>query len=121
MWADTSSVLSALSFILSIAACLSAARAATRVRALQDQLMPLPLSRLESLETSRDELIESVTDLANRYKMIRVRNATTHTDPDRPKRDAGGMPDPYKNPDEWRRAMNSKLGLGKLGASQPKD
>lgn len=104
-------VLSACSFILSIAACFFAARTATRTQELQDQLARLPLSRLQSLEASMTEQADALLTLANKMKMQKVRGAADHVRP------RGELPDPYTDPDGWRKAMNTKLGLGKLGAS----
>lgn len=100
-----------LSFILSGAAILSSARLAAAVRELQDRLTPLPLSRLNSLQSSQEDLMQAVDALAQRVKMQKVRNAITHTD----KTNGAGMPDPYRDPDGWRKAMNERLLKGRHG------
>lgn len=102
MWPDISNALSVLACFLSLVAGIYAARSAIRVRELQDQIARLPVSRMKSLETSLIETRDALEAVANRVKMMRVRNAANHV-PDR------GEPDPYTNPDEWRKSMNRKL------------
>jgi hypothetical protein len=92
----------AVSVAISVAAALSAARLAALVRDLQDQLAPLPISRLDSLERSIGELGSALQEVANRVKMQKVRNAANHVR-------ENGVPDPYAQPDEWRRYMNKQL------------
>ena len=106
----TFSVLSALSFILSIAACLFAARRATQGPELQARWKSSTDLRLASLETSRDELSQTLADLANRVKMMRVRTTIAH-----PGKTDGAFPDPYKDPEAWRKAMNSRIVAAKFG------
>lgn len=110
MWlAVFSSVLSALACLLCVAAIRSAARNAYLLRELQGRVQDLPLSRLRSLETLCAEHSELLESLANRIKMQKVRNAANHV------RENGAIPDPYRDPDGWRKAMNSKLQREKLG------
>lgn len=125
MWADFSTALTVGACLLSLVACWFAARTAIRQRVLLDHLRDLSLSHEElrshsgsaKLQSRLDELEQTVEVLANRVKMQKVRNAALHV-----QRDADpGLPDPYKDPDGWRRAMNTKLGLGKLAASQRKE
>lgn len=97
--------LSVAAFILSILAALFSARLATLVQALREQLRAFPLSRLKSVETSQEEIAETVKQLANRVKMQRVRTAINHTN------DEPTNPDPYTNPDAWRRAANKRIAL----------
>jgi hypothetical protein len=68
-------------------------------------------SRVQSLETSSNEWTEELRLLANRVKMQRVRTAVAHTDAQ-----PGKLPDPYKDPDGWRNAMNKRLAASKLPA-----
>lgn len=93
---------------LSLVAVLACVLTAARVRELQDRLSHLPVSRLKSVETSLTELQEGLEAVANRVKMMRVRNAANHV-PDKP-----GAPDPYTNPDEWRKEMNRTLARSKI-------
>ena len=108
----------ALAFALSVAAALFAARIAVRVRDLQEMLHQLPIGstgllakRVESLDTKVEELGIALSELAQKVKMQRVRTAANHV---REKDDA--MPDPYRDPDGWRRAMNERLSRAKIGA-----
>jgi hypothetical protein len=65
------------------------------------------------LEDSRIETLQTLTDLANRIKMQKVRAATRHADASR------DDPDPFKNPDEWRSMMNKRLAAAKFNGGQP--
>jgi len=116
MWLGIFSVLSASSFILSILATFYAARNAIRLRELRATLRPLPLSRLQSLETSQAEMLAELQAIANRMKMRDVRAAANHVG-----RTSGPSadPDPYKDPDAWRKMMNTRLAQAKLGGNQP--
>lgn len=101
---------SVIALVISIVATLVAARTASRVQALRDRFARLPVSRLESLATAQAELAETMEALANRVKMQRVRNAANHV----PDLAQSSVPDPHRDPDGWRKAMNAKLALGKL-------
>lgn len=105
------SVLSAAALLLSVLALFFAVRTAALVRELQRAQPDLRASRLKSLETSLEDLSETVTALANRVKMMRVRTAVNHV-PDS-KQPATGFPDPYTDPDRWRAAMNSRIAQGR--------
>jgi hypothetical protein len=59
-------------------------------------------SRVQSLEQSVEDTRLTLEQLANRVKMMRVRNAVNHTTD---KTD----PDPYRDPNAWRTEMNRKL------------
>ncbi len=114
----TSSVLSALAFILSIAACLFAARSAIQVQELRDLLAALPVSQMRSIAASQSSISDrlddhqrSLADLANRFKMTKVRAATDHV------REKSADPDPHSEPDRWREWMNAKLNRRRLGLS----
>lgn len=65
--------------------------------------------RLQSLEDSRTETLQTLADLANRLKMQRVRAAAKHAE------GSPGEPDPYTQPDEWRKLANKRLSEAKLG------
>lgn len=110
---EFSLALAAAACLLAILACLCVARIAVRVRELQDvQAVSASSSpeslrlRVDSLTTQLEEVAVALGDLAQRVKMQKVRNAANHV------RDE--MPDPYRDPDGWRRAMNSKLSRGKV-------
>lgn len=111
MWTVIFSVLSASACIASLTAVFYAARIATRLRELQRTLKPLPLSRLQLIETSVNEITTELQAVANSLKMQRVRAATTHATAKKID------PDPYTQPDEWRKMMNSRLAQQKMGGS----
>jgi hypothetical protein len=64
---------------------------------------------LQLLERNLNDQQETMTELANRVKMMKVRSAVRHgsTDPD-------AMPDPYRDPDGWRNAMNRRIAAKRL-------
>jgi hypothetical protein len=99
----------ATALVLSTLAFRSAARAA----ALRPDLLEARLHSIESAVRSlrgvQTDLAGTLEQVANRVKMQRVRNAATHGE------NSPGEPDPYKNPDEWRTAMNKRLAATKLG------
>lgn len=106
MWIAFSCALSAtvsvlLAYLVARRAVRDAASSARQARSLA--------SRVESLEGSRDEQMQTLTDLANRLKMQRVRHAgLSHADR------STDRPDPYKDPDGWRKWMErSRLSGGK--------
>lgn len=114
MWLILTGFFCALSAAASIAwsaRAFSAARRAERAPASLLARVASLESRVESLTSSRDELTVALDALAQRVKMQRVRTAVDHATGPR------GLPDPYKNPDEWRAAVNSQLSRGKLGAA----
>lgn len=111
-------VLSALAFVLSLAAALFAARAASRVTELQDRLGRLSnsssaslLKRVESAESKIEEVAVILGELAQKVKMMKVRNATHHV---REGAAPGSEPDPYREPDRWRDWANDRLARAKL-------
>lgn len=79
-------------------------RSAQAARASQDRKLRSLESAQHSLTTLTQEQSELLEALANKVKMQRVRNVVAHS--------AGSktaMPDPYRDPDAWRKAMNAKL------------
>lgn len=110
---DFSFALSVTACFLSILAVICVAVIAVRVRESQDALQRFPVSRLRSIEQSLTDTQDAVTEVANRVKMMKVRNAANHSDPDK-----RGLPDPYKDPDGWRKAMNARLHTAKIGAGK---
>lgn len=107
----TSFALIAVSFVLSLLALALAARAAKAVSELSARSESWKASRVESLDARLTETEETLSQLANRVKMMRVRNSVNHTSDPKP----NGLPDPHRDPDGWRAAMNSRLARGKLG------
>lgn len=108
MWTEFSIACSAIACLISLVAALSGVRTAARLRALQDQLLRLPVSKLESLAASQQELADTMEQLANRVKMQRVRTAANHVKDD-------GAPDPHKDPERWRAWMNGRIARSKVG------
>jgi len=104
-----SSAVLAGTFVLSLFCLFWLVRIAARVSELQDASQFLKASRVASLEERLTETEETLSGLANRVKMMRVRNAVTHTD-----KPNGAVPDPYRDPNGWRTEMNRKLARGKL-------
>lgn len=107
MVSDFFSVLSAVVAFLSAGAALSAVRSAIRERASLRQQVDSCESALRSLKTSLDDQSSAMETLANRVKMQRVRTAALHVKDDK-------EPDPYQNPDEWRKQMNKRLAAAKV-------
>lgn len=105
-------VLSAAALLTSILALFFSVRSAARVRELQQAKPDWRASRLQSIETSIEDLAETVSALANKIKMMRVRTVVAHPG------QSEKLPDPYKDPDGWRKAMNSRLASDRLGLSQ---
>lgn len=113
MWSSGSSfAFSVIACLLSLGGLVCVAVVAVRLRELQDRLTPLPLLRLGSVERSLAELTATMQELANRVKMQRVRAAVNHV-PDRPVDES--LPDPYRDPDGWRKAMNERLTRNRHG------
>lgn len=53
-----------------------------------------------------------MADLANRLKMTRVRNANAHS---AQSPDVSTDPDPYKDPEAWRKMMGRRMAEAKMG------
>jgi len=109
MWNAIFFVLSATAFGLSLLAASYTARIAAAVR-------DLPLERLRSiesqtrlLESSVSEWSEITTALSNTLKTMRVRRAGVEHAAE--KKNGNAMPDPYTDPDGWRKAMNKRIAL----------
>jgi hypothetical protein len=109
MWTVISSVLIASSFIGSLVAMFSAAQSAARVWELQRALQDFKPLSAQSLETRLSELEQTLSLVANRVKMTKVRNAVTHTE-----RDNGGEPDAKSDPERWRSWKNAQLRAGQF-------
>jgi Mg2+ and Co2+ transporter CorA len=109
MWNAFFSALSAAVAFLSALAALHHARSARHASALPLEKALSCESRVLLIERSLNDQQEVLTELANRVKMMKVRSAVRH----------GTMndeaPDPYKNPDAWRKAMNLELAKGRIG------
>lgn len=111
MWIGISCALSVCAAICCLIVALRAARTAEAALASLAASQPWPESRWQSLTESINELSETQSLLANKLKMMKVRGAATHTD------GAGshGLPDPYRDPDAWRKAMNERIAQQRIG------
>lgn len=107
MWIVISSVLIALSFTGSLAAIYLAVRSAGHVWELQRALADFKPLAAQSLETRLSELESTLSVVANRVKMTKVRNAATHLE-----RDKTGEPDAKSDPEGWRAWKNAQLRAG---------
>jgi len=94
-------------------ACLFAVRTATQQSESLVRRLRSVESLTQSLRESSAEQLQTVADLANRLKMIRVRSALSHAER---KTDAEELPDPYKEPDKWRTMANRRLSEQRLGS-----
>lgn len=112
MWLGIFCALSATASLFCLLAAFYAARIAAQRVAWPRQALRSCELRIASLEDSRTELVQSVTDLTNRLKMMRVRSASTHA------AGSSGEPDPYKDPDAWRKLANQRLAAAKMGMNQ---
>jgi len=108
MWTVIFSALSACVSLICLGTAVFAARIAGRRQESPRAAIRSCELRLQSLEDSRTETTQLLTDLANRLKMMRVRSASRHAEgsPDEP--------DPYKDPDKWRTMMNKRLAAAKF-------
>lgn len=102
-------VAAAASLVFCLILAFFTARIAVRVSELSAIVESLNESPPESLSARLSEAEETLAMLANRVKMMRVRNAVTHTD-----KPNGEIPDPFRDPNGWRAAMNRKLARGTL-------
>jgi hypothetical protein len=105
-------IFSALSAVVAVAAAIWGQLAVRNaVRAAESPLAKAHSneSRLLLLERSLNDQGEVLTELANRVKMMKVRSAVRHgsSDPD-------ALPDPYRDPDGWRNAMNRRIASKRL-------
>lgn len=102
-------VATAASLVFCLILGLFVARIAQAVSELRARVDSLSGSPSESLSARLSELEETCSLLANRVKMMKVRSAATHTD-----KSNGAEPDPYRDPNGWREAMNRQIARGKL-------
>lgn len=107
MWTVIFSVLIALSLAASLAATLWAVRNAAAVQELQLRFANFRTLDAQSLEQRLNEFESTLSVLANRLKMTKVRNAVTHVD-----RDKSAEPDARSDPEAWRAWKNSQLRAG---------
>lgn len=112
MWHVTFFALSAAISLCCLLVAVYAAKSATRRLELPQQTLRSVVSRMQSLEDWKVEMIQLQQDLANQLKMTRVRSALNHS---RHKNEVPSDPDPYTQPDEWRKMMGKRLAEAKTG------
>ena len=112
MWTGIFFALSVTVCIVCSAVSLSAVRLATRASESARRRLSSCESRVELLEDSHKQALTLMADLANRLKMTRVRAANAHSVPNP---DASIAPDPYKDPEAWRKMMNRRMAEAKTG------
>ena len=110
LWSAIFSVLSVVLCSCCLIGCVFHARRAHRNSAPQAAQIRSVISRQASFNESLEAMQLELERLANRVKMQRVRNVTEHG-----RTPAGEMPDPYREPNEWRAAMNRKLAQSRTG------
>ena len=109
MWINIFSALIAVCAICSLPMAWFAVRIARHVAELPHQRLRSCESKLQSVELLVSEHTTAIEDMANRIKMMKVRSATAHGS----KSDTG-MPDPYRDPEAWRKAMNQRIANNRL-------
>lgn len=110
MWTVFFFVLNASASVLCVLVAISAVRTVRRQQESPRNAIRSCELRLQSLEDSRTETVQMLSDLTNRLKMMRVRSASRHAE------GSTSEPDPYKDPDKWRTMMNRRLAESKMGA-----
>jgi hypothetical protein len=98
--------------LLSLVGLARLAQLVVTVSGLRDRLARCEVSPNASLTSRLDELESAVEVVANRVKMQRVRAAALHATSKSDR--STELPDPYREPDAWRSAVNSQLARGKL-------
>lgn len=112
MWTDIFSALSAAIAFCSAVGAVFAARRAYRVSvSLRGRLRSCE-SQLELTGRSLEESRELLTELANKIKMTKLRNVVRHGS------NASEAPDPFKEPEAWRKYANVELLKGRIPKSQ---
>lgn len=109
MWLDIFSVLSALTCALCLILAIWNVRIAVRERESLVRRVRSLESSMDSVKITIDEHSGALSEVANRVKMMKVRAAANHT------ASSTGEPDPYRDPDNWRKSMNSKIQKARLG------
>jgi hypothetical protein len=109
MWTVISSVLIVSSLLASLVATFLAVRSAARVQELQQAFPSFRKLDAELLNQRVNECEETLSLLANKVKMTKVRNAVTHVN-----RDKGGEPDARLDPEAWRTWKNAQLRSGQF-------
>lgn len=111
MWTVIFNVLTVFALSVSLAAIYLAVRSAGVVSELQQVCRDFRKSAGPLLEQRVKECEETLSLLANRVKMTRVRNAVTHAE-----RDKNGEPDAKSDPEAWRAWKNAQLRAGQFNS-----
>jgi hypothetical protein len=109
MWLTFFCVLTAAISCASLTVSVFAARRAARALESPPIRQRSVELKLQSAEDLLAEHTQAITDLTNRLKMMKVRSASSHAT-----RSDNELPDPYRDPDGWRRAMNTRLAMNKV-------
>lgn len=107
MWTVIFNALTVLSLLASLVATWLGVRNAVAALELRHRFESFKTLDAQSLEQRLSEYESTLSLLANRLKMTKVRNAVTHVD-----RDKGGEPDPRLDPEAWRAWKNAQLRAG---------
>lgn len=114
MWTAILSVSSAVLSSCCLIATMFLARRARHDSAPAAAQIRSVTSRIASLSESLEATQVELERLSNRVKMQRVRNVTEHSASG--PRPPGDVPDPYTDPDAWRKHMSRKLAMQKVGS-----
>jgi hypothetical protein len=103
MWIAISCVASALVALGCLIATYFVAQSAKADAGLPQAKLHFIESQLQLLQRSQNDQAEVLTELSNRVKMMKVRNSLRHGE------NSTGLPDPYRDPDGWRKAMDKRI------------
>jgi biopolymer transport protein ExbB/TolQ len=109
MWIVTGCVLSAVISVFCLIGCIWSVRNAEAALESLQAKQHFLASQCGLLQRSQNDQAEALTELANKLKMMRVRAST------RASETTSDLPDPYRDPDGWRKAMTSKMAQAKVG------
>lgn len=109
MWLAISNALSASICILCLVLSVWNVRIAIRERESLVRRTRSLESSMDSVRLTIDEHSNALSEVANRVKMMKVRNAANHT------QGSSGEPDPYRDPDLWRKTMNARIQKARVG------
>lgn len=108
---DFSTALVVATWVLLIGTMFLCARNAQVLAELSARLTRCERSRPESLQRQLEELQSALAELATSVKMSRVRRAAL------PQVESKAEPDPYTEPDAWRKMIASKMAAAKINGS----
>jgi len=104
MWLTFFFVSTAAIACASLAISVFAAQRAARALASPPLRLHSVESKLQSCELLVEEHTQAITDLTNRLKMMKVRSVSARIGAN-----DNAMPDPYREPDAWRKAMTARM------------